>query len=70
MKVITFNAEWDKHGKAAGHVRNSKMLNESPDIVISFHHDLNISKGTRNCVEQAEKLGIPVRRIGNKYEMP
>lgn len=58
-------ANWEQYGRAAGPIRNKTMLAEltpGSDEVWYFHHDLmNNSRGTRNCVEQAEGLGIRVR---------
>jgi hypothetical protein len=53
-----FEADWDKHGKAAGPIRNRQMLDERPKIVVAFHDFLPNSKGTRDCVTEAKKRGI------------
>lgn len=53
-------AEWDKHGKAAGVLRNIVMLDLCPDLVIAFHPNLENSKGTKHCVKEAQKRGIKV----------
>ena len=56
-KVLCFPANWKKHGKSAGPVRNRKMLEEGkPDIVIAMPG----GKGTANMVRQAEAAGVPV----------
>lgn len=52
----TFPADWKKHGKGAGSIRNAEMLAQNPDAVIAFPG----GPGTANCVRQAEALGIPV----------
>lgn len=53
-------AEWGKHGKAAGHIRNARMLAEGkPDLVIAFPGE----RGTANMVKQAEAAGVTVHRI-------
>jgi hypothetical protein len=55
-------AKWAVYGGAAGPHRNAQMLADGPpDQVWYFHDDLARSKGTRNCVEQARRLGIAVR---------
>lgn len=66
FNVVAVPADWEQYGRAAGPIRNREMLAMEPDLVIAFHDDLENSKGTRNCVEQAEKLGIPVSRITTK----
>jgi hypothetical protein len=64
-----FPAPWKFMGRvgnlrAAGPIRNGWMLRwTKPDIVLAFHPYLPGSKGTRNCVEQARRLNIPVRVI-------
>lgn len=55
-----YPADWDRHGKAAGPIRNRQMLDEGkPDLVIAFPG----GRGTANMIEQAERAGVPVRRI-------
>jgi hypothetical protein len=59
----TFRADWDKDGKAAGMMRNRRMLIEgSPDIVIAFPGGV----GTANMVRIAEKTGVMVIRVAGK----
>jgi hypothetical protein len=61
MGVVVFHAEWNKHGLAAGPLRNTKMLDEgNPDIVIAFHPNISTSKGTKNMITQAKSRGIEV----------
>lgn len=57
-----FHAEWDKHGRAAGPIRNIRMLKEgTPVFVVAFIAPN--SRGTRHMVEIAKKAGIPVKEI-------
>jgi hypothetical protein len=61
LEVLEFPAQWDKHGKAAGPIRNKQMLDEGkPDIVFAFYTNKSKSRGTKNMVKQARKAGIPV----------
>lgn len=53
-----FQAEWGKFGRAAGPMRNKRMLDQKPDLVIAFNDDND--KGTRNMIEQAKKAGVTV----------
>ncbi len=56
-----FKADWDKHGKAAGPIRNQQMLNEGkPDLVVAFPG----GRGTADMVRRARKAGVPVKEIG------
>lgn len=60
--IMDFPAKWDKHGRAAGPIRNKQMLTEgNPDLVIAFHDNLPESKGTADMIRQAKKAGIPVK---------
>lgn len=54
-------ADWTKDGKAAGPIRNQKMLNEAvPDFVIAFvDKPLDQSRGTADMVRRARKAGVP-----------
>ncbi len=51
-------SEWRTYGKAAGPIRNARMLAEppTPDLVVAFPG----GAGTADCVAQARALGIPV----------
>lgn len=59
-----FPAEWNVYGKAAGHIRNQKMVNYGPDVAIAF--PVGTSRGTRDCVRRARKGGIPVVVVGEE----
>lgn len=60
--VERYHANWDKHGRAAGPIRNAQMLKEGrPDLVIAFLAPN--SSGTANMIAQAEKAGVPVKVI-------
>ena len=66
-KVEKFPAEWKAHGRAAGPIRNQKMLDEGkPDLVLAFHPNLAKSKGTADMVRRARKAGVRVVVIGSE----
>ena len=68
LEVEGYPANWELHGKAAGPIRNKRMLDEGkPNKVVFFHSDLAKSKGTKNMVEQARKAGIPVEDATPSY---
>ena len=56
-------AEWFKFGKAAGPIRNRKMLKLKPQLVLAFHNNLQESKGTKDMMSIATKAGISVRHL-------
>ena len=63
FEVERYPANWEKYGKAAGHIRNKQMLDEGkPDLVIAFL--AKDSRGTKNMIEQATKAGIPAKIVG------
>ncbi len=62
IDVCPFPALWDKHGRAAGPIRNTQMLREGkPDLVVAFL--AKDSRGTQNMIDQAMKAGIDVRIV-------
>lgn len=61
ISCLPFPADWEKHHRAAGPIRNRQMLVEGkPNMVYAFHDDLENSKGTKDMVKQALKAGIAV----------
>mgnify|MGYP001616291833 CR=1 FL=1 len=58
--VQSFPAKWDEYGRAAGPIRNKLMLDQKPDLVVAFHPNISISKGTGNMVKIARAAGVPV----------
>ena len=60
IKAIAFPADWNKHGRGAGPIRNAQMLREGrPHLVVAFPG----GSGTANMCKQADETGVPVRRI-------
>ena len=54
-------ADWEEWGRAAGPIRNRKMVELGADLVLAF--PLADSRGTYNCIEAAEAAGLEVRII-------
>lgn len=55
-----FPANWDKDGKAAGPIRNQRMIDHGkPLLVLAFPG----GRGTEDMVRRAEVAGVPVKRI-------
>jgi hypothetical protein len=58
IEVRSFPADWSV-GRAAGVVRNQRMLDEGqPDWVIGFADDLLVSRGTRDMIERSVEYGV------------
>jgi hypothetical protein len=58
--VIQFPADWDKHGKAAGYIRNKEMADYS-DCLIAFWD--GESRGTKHMIDLATERGLSVHII-------
>lgn len=57
IPVEVYPADWQRDGKAAGPIRNSRMLAEGkPDLVVAFPG----GRGTADMVRKAEKAGVRV----------
>lgn len=56
VPVKVYMAEWSKHGRAAGPIRNRDMLQETPALVVAFPGGI----GTANMVQVAREHGIEV----------
>jgi hypothetical protein len=59
--VDVYPADWERHGKRAGIVRNLEMLDRRPDLVLAFWDGQ--SKGTKHTIDEAERRGIPVEIV-------
>lgn len=55
-----FYADWDKHGKSAGQIRN-KQMGDFADMLIAFHD--GSSRGTKNMIDYMRSLGKRVEVI-------
>lgn len=60
IEQLSFPANWNAYGKAAGSLRNLQMLEEGkPDLVIGFPG----GSGTEMMCKIAEAAGVEVRRV-------
>lgn len=57
LKLNIYPADWERHGRAAGPIRNRKMA-ENADALIAIWDGK--SRGTKNMIETARKLGLLV----------
>jgi hypothetical protein len=63
-----FPADWDKHGKAAGMIRNRTMAEYADGLIAIWNGD---SRGTRNMVTlaRAQSLEVFVFMVGQLSEI-
>jgi len=55
-----YPADWRAHGKAAGPMRNQRMIDDGrPDLVLAFPG----GRGTADMTRRAQAAGVPVRVI-------
>ncbi|MEP6710606.1 MAG: DUF2493 domain-containing protein [Candidatus Saccharibacteria bacterium] len=57
IPLTIFPADWLKYGKAAGPIRNEKIVNSCTNMLAFPAND---SKGTTNAISRAQKKNIPV----------
>ncbi|MDR5172979.1 DUF2493 domain-containing protein [Methylobacillus flagellatus] len=66
LQTKSFPADWNKHGKAAGPIRNQRMLDEGrPDLVLAFPG----GRGTADMIRRAEAAGVKVVRVASAQEV-
>jgi len=69
LEVRPYPAKWSEYGRAAGVIRNQQMLDEEHrtdepiTLCLGFHNSISTSKGTRDMMARAEKLGINTRLV-------
>ncbi len=60
VEVTTYKADWQRYGKAAGPIRNERMLREAaPDAVVAFEG----GAGTADMVRRALQAGVLCFRV-------
>lgn len=60
LRVVSYPADWKTHGRAAGPIRNKKMLtSEQPDVIIAFEG----GDGTADMIRIGKKAGVPVYEV-------
>ena len=59
MEVEIFYPNWSSQGRKAGFLRNQKMVEQKPDVVLAFQ--VQRSTGTQHTIDLAKAAGIPVR---------
>lgn len=57
IPVERYPANWDKHGRSAGHKRNAVMASVADAVIALWDGE---SKGTKSMIELGRARGIPV----------
>jgi len=57
IKVLKYEPDWGKYGRAAGPIRNSTMIKNADALVAVWD---GISRGTRDIIEKAMRAGLRV----------
>lgn len=61
LMVHVVPADWDKHGKAAGPIRNQRMLEElAPKVCYAFSSRRRATPGTADMCRRARAAGLPI----------
>lgn len=60
LPVTRFPADWEKHGKRAGYLRNAEMA-EYADALVAFWD--GSSRGTKHMIDLANKAGLQVHTV-------
>ena len=72
LKLTSMPADWEKHGRSAGHIRNAEMAKLRPDVVLACPGGV----GTQNMIDTARKHGLrvialekmPVQRFNGSHK--
>lgn len=64
--IQAYPADWDRHGKKAGYVRNAEMVALGHDVCLAFFSPDHENRGTQMCANLAEKAGITVLRFRDR----
>jgi len=73
IPIKIYFPNWDKYGKGAGFVRNTKIAEDSDIIIAVVHPDR--SGGTEDTIKKAEKLGkkiilVPAVQLDKVDDIP
>lgn len=60
VPVKPFPADWDKHGKAAGFIRNAEMAKYADQLLLIWDGK---SRGSANMKQQMLKLNKPIYEV-------
>jgi hypothetical protein len=59
-RAIVFKADWDKENRAAGPIRNQRVVDAADRVIIYWD---GISRGSADVLWKARQKGIPIKII-------
>lgn len=62
VKCEEYPADWNKHGRSAGPIRNRQMLDLGADMVIAFRSE-GESRGTDDMIRETKRRRIDLRVV-------
>jgi len=57
IPIQRFPADWEKHGKRAGYIRNDRMANFADQVIVIWD---GRSKGSESMINIAKRKGLPI----------
>jgi hypothetical protein len=60
IEIMIFPADWKRYGRAAGPIRNTKIINESTHLIAFAAIS---SKGTLDTINKAKAKGLKIRIV-------
>lgn len=69
IPVRIFMAQWSL-GRQAGPIRNARMLEENPDIIVAIHPCIMESRGTKDMINKGIKKKVPCHIYDMKSNEP
>lgn len=61
VTVVRVPADWNNDGRGAGPIRNQRMLELNPEVVLAFFKSGAANRGTTHMTKIASEAGIPVQ---------
>jgi hypothetical protein len=60
IQLMQMPAEWDKHGRSAGYIRNAEMADEATHVLAMWDGE---SRGTKHMIDIATKKGLTLKVV-------